>query len=50
MSITFTKNQLTLIFLAPQCPKSEYKASAPVVQRKTAPKIQSALGEFTISL
>ena len=32
------------IFLIPQCPKSEYKASAPVVQRKTAPSNQNPLG------
>ena len=32
------------IFDRPQCPKSEYKASAPVVQRNTAPSINKALG------
>ena len=31
----------------PQCPKSEYKASAPVVHKKTAPNNQNPCGYST---
>ena len=42
--MSFTYTQLTRMLLIPQCPKSEYSASAPVVQRKTAPRIKNQLG------
>ena len=38
------------MFFLPQCPKSEYNASAPVVQRKTAPSNRNALGLEDINL
>ncbi|MDZ7648078.1 MAG: hypothetical protein U5K54_13375 [Cytophagales bacterium] len=46
-NIIFTNPQPILIFAFPQCPKSEYIASAPVVHKKTAPKIQKPPGYST---
>ena len=42
--MTLTNAQLVRMLLIPQWPKSEYKASAPVVQRNTAPKIKNHSG------